>query len=196
MSLNDRDAAVYELIRQRAGEGYTPSIREICRELGIKSTSTVHRILGKLQDEGLIERLGENLNRSFRLAGDGSNIRVPLVGTVTAGQPITAIQEIAGYISFKAPKHYDGELFALRVRGDSMINAAILDGDTVIVMRTPHAENGDIVVALVEGSDATVKRFYKENGHFRLQPENDAMEPIILSSVEIIGRVVAVLRYI
>lgn len=187
---------VYEYVRQRASEGFVPSVREICAELGIKSTSTAHRSLSKLVEAGLIERQGENLNRSIRLAGDNNNIKVPVLGTVTAGQPITAIQDIEGYISFKTRKHYDGKLFALKVRGESMINAAILDGDTVIVEQTSAAENGEIVVALVDGSDATVKRFYKENGHYRLQPENDTMEPIILDSVAILGRVVAVLRYL
>ena len=152
--------------------------------------------MGKLVEAGLIERKGDNLNRAIRLAGDDNNIKVPVLGTVTAGQPITAIEDIEGYISFKSSKHYDGKLFALKVRGESMINAAILDGDTIIVEQTSTAENGQIVVALVDGTDATVKRFYKENGHYRLQPENDTMQPIILNEVSIIGRVVAVLRYI
>ncbi len=196
MALNDKDMSVYEYVKQRASDGFTPSVREICAELGIKSTSTVHRILGKLVDAGLLERKGDNLNRAIRLAGDSNNIKVPVLGTVTAGQPITAIEDIEGYISFKSMKHYDGKLFALRVRGESMINAAILDGDMVIVEQITSAENGQIVVALVDGTDATVKRFYKEKGHYRLQPENDAMEPIIVDEVSILGRVVAVLRYI
>ncbi len=190
MALNEKDMAVYEYVKQRASDGFTPSVREICAELGIKSTSTVHRILGKLVEAGLIERKGDNLNRAIRLAGDDNNIKVPGLGTVTA------IEDIEGYISFKSSKHYDGKLFALKVRGESMINAAILDGDTIIVEQTSTAENGQIVVALVDGTDATVKRFYKENGHYRLQPENDTMQPIILNEVSIIGRVVAVLRYI
>ena len=196
MALTEKDMAVYEYVTQRASAGFTPSVREICAELGIKSTSTVHRILGKLVEAGLIERKADNLNRAIRLAGDDNNIKVPVLGTVTAGQPITAIEDIEGYISFKSSKHYDGKLFALKVRGESMINAAILDGDTIIVEQTSTAENGQIVVALVDGTDATVKRFYKENGHYRLQPENDTMQPIILNEVSIIGRVVAVLRYI
>lgn len=196
MALNEKDMTVYEYVKQRVSEGFVPSVREICAELGIKSTSTAHRSISKLVEAGLIERQGENLNRSIRLAGDDNNIKVPVLGTVTAGQPITAIQDIEGYISFKTRKHYDGKLFALKVRGESMINAAILDGDTVIVEQTSAAENGEIVVALVDGSDATVKRFYKEKGHYRLQPENDTMEPIILDSVAILGRVVAVLRYL
>ncbi len=195
VNLNDKDRAVYEFIRQRIGEGYTPSVREICAELGIKSTSSAHRSISKLVDAGLLERQGNNLNRSIKLCGDES-VKVPLVGTVAAGLPITAIENIDEYLSFRPKKHYQGPLFALKVKGDSMINAAILNGDTVIVEQTPSAENGEIVVALVDGQDATVKRFYKENGHFRLQPENDEMEPIIATEVSILGKVVAVLRYI
>lgn len=196
MPLNEKDMAVYEYVKQRASDGFIPSVREICAQLGIKSTSTAHRSLSKLVEAGLIERQGENLNRAIRLAGDDNNVKVPVLGTVTAGQPITAIEDIEGYINFKSRKHYDGKLFGLKVRGESMINAAILDGDTVIVEQASTAENGDIVVALVDGTDATVKRFFKEHGHYRLQPENDTMQPIILDEVSIIGRVVAVIRYL
>ncbi len=196
MSLSQKDRMVYDFLRQKIGEGIVPSVREICSELGFKSTSTAHRCLEKLVGEGLIEKQGGNLNRAIRLKGDDGSVKVPLIGTVTAGQPITAIEQIEGYIGFRPKKHYDGELFALKVRGESMINAAILDGDTVIIEQTPVAENGEIVVAMTEDGEATVKRFYRENGHFRLQPENDTMEPIILDRVSVLGRVVAVLRYI
>lgn len=196
MSLSQKDRMVYDFLRQKIGEGIVPSVREICSELGFKSTSTAHRCLEKLVGEGLIEKQGGNLNRAIRLKGDDGSVKVPLIGTVTAGQPITAIEQIEGYIGFRPKKHYDGELFALRVRGESMINAAILDGDTVIIEQTPVAENGEIIVAMTEDGEATVKRFYRENGHFRLQPENDTMEPIILDRVSVLGRVVAVLRYI
>ena len=195
MALSEKDRSVYEFIKQRIGEGYVPSVREICAELGFSSTSTAHRAIEKLVAAGLLEKQGSNLNRSIKLAGD-DNVKVPVLGTVTAGKPITAIEEIEGYLSFKPKKSYDGKLFALKVRGESMINAAILDGDTVIVEQTPYAENGEIVVALVDNEEATVQRFYKEDGHFRLQPENDTMEPIILDEVSILGKVVAVLRYI
>lgn len=195
MKLNDKDRQVYEYVKSRLGEGYCPTVREICRELGFASTSTGHRCIKRLVDSGLLEKQGDNLNRALRLSG-GESIQVPIVGTVAAGQPITAIEQIDGYLGFRPPHRYDGELFALRVRGESMINAAILDGDTVIVEQTPCAENGEIVVALTDDGEATVKRFYRENGHFRLQPENDSMEPIILSEVSVLGRVVAVLRYI
>lgn len=196
MMLSDKDRTVYEYIRQSAADGIPPTVREICSALGIKSTSTVHCSIQRLVEEGLLEKRGENLNRSVTLREDRDSLSVPLLGTVTAGKPITAIEDIEGYISFKTNKRYDGRLFALRVRGDSMINAAILDGDTIVVEQCSSAENGQIVVALIDGSDATVKRFYKENGHYRLQPENDSMQPIILDEVSILGRVVAVIRYI
>lgn len=195
MELKERDKQIYEYIISRISEGYAPTVREICAELGIKSTSTVHRSVSKLVEAGLIEKQGSNLNRSMKLAGDQS-VKVPVIGTVTAGQPITAFEDITGFISFQPKKSYSGKLFALKVRGESMINAAILDGDTVIVEQTPYAENGQIVVALVDNEEATVKRFYKEEGHYRLQPENDTMDPIILDEVSILGRVIAVFRSI
>ena len=120
--------------------------------------------------------------------------RVPLLGKVTAGQPILAVEEVEDYVPYSGGGYQPGELFALRVSGTSMINAGIFDKDVVIVHKTPTAVNGDIVVALV-GDEATVKRFYKENGHFRLQPENDAFEPIIVDEVSILGKVVSLVRY-
>ena len=116
--------------------------------------------------------------------------------TVTAGIPITAIEEITDYISFQPARHYSNPLFALKVRGESMINAAILDGDMVVIEQTPYAENGDIVCALVDNESATIKTFYKEDGHYRLQPENDTMDPIIVDEVSILGKVVGVVRYL
>ncbi len=193
--LSDNDRKVYNFIRSRIGEGCCPTVREICREVGFSSTSMVHRCIQRLVEAGLLEKQGDRLNRAIRLPG-GENMQVPVVGTVTAGQPITAVEQIDGYIGFHPSRRYSGELFALKVRGESMINAAILDGDTVIVEQTPYAENGEIVVAMTSEGEATVKRFFRENGHFRLQPENDAMEPIILDEVSVLGRVVAVLRYI
>lgn len=194
MDLSENEKLVYDFIRKQIDEGYPPTVREICSQLGFRSTSTAHRYIASLTQKGLIEK-GDKQNRAIRLAGQ-NGMRIPLVGLVTAGKPITAIEDITDYISFQPPKNYPNELFALRVTGESMINAAILDGDIVIVEKTPYAENGEIVVAMVEDSDATVKRFYKEDGHYRLQPENDTMEPIIADSVRIIGRVVAVMRYI
>lgn len=189
--LNPKALQILDYIRDRIDEGLPPSVREICAALEIKSTSTVHKYLQELQERGLIEK-GSRLNRAITLPDDRS-VRVPLLGTVTAGQPILAVEEAEGYIPFRGHGLRSRDLFALRVRGESMIQAGILDGDIVVIRRTPAAENGDIVVALVE-EEATVKRFYKENGHYRLQPENDAMEPIIVDSVVILGRVISLLR--
>lgn len=189
--MNPKALQILNYIRDRIDDGLPPSVREICAALDIKSTSTAHKYLGELQERGLIEK-SSHLNRAITLPDDRS-IRVPLVGTVTAGQPILAVEEIEGYIPFRSRSLHSKDLFALRVRGESMINAGILNGDIVIIRRTPAAENGDIVVALVE-DEATVKRFYKEAGHYRLQPENDTMEPIIVDSVSILGRVISLVR--
>lgn len=194
MGLDEKELLVYEFIKKRLEEGFAPTVREICEEFGYKSTSTAHRRIQALTDKGLLEK-GNNLNRAIRLSGKGS-IRVPVVGTVTCGKPITAVEDITGYISFYPQKHYDNDIFSLKVRGDSMINAGILDGDLVIVERTKVAANGEIVVAVLDNEDATVKRFFKENDIVRLQPENDNMQPIFSRKVSIIGKVIAVLRYL
>lgn len=175
-------------------ENMSPSVREICEGVGIRSTSTVHHYLHLLDREGRI-RMTDGKNRAIVVMDGEENAGIPLVGTVAAGVPITAIENITDYVDFAPQKSYENPLFALRVRGESMINAGILDGDIVIVEQTPYAENGEIVVALVEQSEATVKTFYKEDGHFRLQPENDFMEPIIVEDVEILGKVVSLIRY-
>ncbi len=169
--------------------GYPPTVREICAELEIKSTSTVHRYLKELEAEGRIS-MGENQNRAISVTNSAPAGCIPVLGHVAAGSPILAEEEVEEYIP------YTGDItdtFALHVHGNSMIKCGILDGDIVIVRRTPEARNGQIVVALVEDS-ATVKRFYKEDGHFRLQPENDDYEPIIVDSVEILGKVISVVR--
>lgn len=189
--MNPKALQILDYIRDRIDDGLPPSVREICAALDIKSTSTAHKYLGELQERGLIEK-SSHLNRAITLPDDRS-IRVPLMGTVTAGQPILAVEEIEGYIPYRSRSLHSKDLFALRVRGESMIGAGILDGDIVIIRRTPSAENGDIVVALVE-DEATVKRFYKEDGHYRLQPENDTMDPIIVDSVSILGRVISLVR--
>ena len=194
MKLSENEKKVYEYVKNRIEEGYAPSIREICAEFGFRSTSTAHRYIGSLRDKGLLEK-GDNLNRAIRLTGARQTL-VPILGTVTAGQPITAVEDITGYISFVPNKNYSYPLFALKVRGESMINAAILDGDLVIIEQGRVAENGDIVCALVDNESATIKTFYKEDGHYRLQPENDTMEPIIVDEVTILGKVVAVMRYL
>ena len=192
--VTENEKMVFEFIKDRIEEGYPPTVREICAEFGFKSTSTAHRYINNLTAKGLLEK-GNNQNRAIRLTG-GNGMKIPLVGTVTAGIPITAIEEITDYISFQPARHYSTPLFALKVRGESMINAAILDGDMVVIEQTPYAENGDIVCALVDNESATIKTFYKEDGHYRLQPENDTMDPIIVDEVSILGKVVGVVRYL
>lgn len=192
--VTENEKMVFEFIKDRIEEGYPPTVREICAEFGFKSTSTAHRYINNLTAKGLLEK-GNNQNRAIRLTG-GNGMKIPLVGTVTAGIPITAIEEITDYISFQPARHYSNPLFALKVRGESMINAAILDGDMVVIEQIPYAENGDIVCALVDNESATIKTFYKEDGHYRLQPENDTMDPIIVDEVSILGKVVGVVRYL
>lgn len=183
---------VYDYIKDCLAESRIPSVREICNATGLKSTSTVHLHLKTLEERGLIER-DHKMNRCIRLPGDEKTASVPVMGRVTAGMPILAVEDVEGYVTVSETFRRGRELFALRVVGESMINAGILDGDTVIVHRTPTAENGEIVVALV-GEEATVKRFYKEKGHFRLQPENDSFEPIIVDEVVLLGKVIALFR--
>ena len=188
--LNAKEAAVLEVVRDAIDHGLAPSVREICARLGMKSTSTAHHYLKSLEEKGYIEREG-SLNRAIRLPC-GNVTRVPLVGTVTAGQPILAVESIEAYLP--VPIRGDAkDFFALRVRGSSMIKAAILDGDIVIAQRRDTAEDGDIVVALID-DEATVKRFFREKKRYRLQPENDAMEPIYTDHVTILGQVVALIR--
>ncbi len=191
--LNEKQQKVLAFVKERLQDDIPPSVREICEATGIKSTSTVHAYLKRLEDEGYIDRRS-GLNRAIRLPGE-SVTRVPLLGKVTAGQPILAVEEVEDYVPFSGGSQYQaGELFALRVSGTSMINAGILDRDVVIVKRTNHAQNGDIVVALIE-DEATVKRIYIEQDHIRLQPENDAFEPIIVKEVTVLGKVVSLVRY-
>jgi len=185
--------------------GYSPSIRDICTALNIKSTSTVHTCLDRLEKKNYIQKKNGK-SRTLRVESalpetmvETEEIRsgsVPILGRVTAGQPILAVENYEGYVQYPAGvcSTPDNDLFALRVSGSSMIDAGILDGDIVIVEKTPTAENGDIVVALID-DEATVKRFYKEDGHFRLQPENKTMLPIIVTSLMILGKVVTSIRY-
>lgn len=189
--IEKRRRRIYDYIVERAGSGYSPSVREICQDLGIASTSTVHGDLHHLVEEGYIE-MDSGRNRTIRLIGAG-NIQVPLVGTVTAGMPILAYENIEQYIPIAQAQARGRDLFALRVKGDSMIKAAILDQDIVVVEKTPVAENGQIVVAMIE-DEATVKRYYREDGYDRLQPENDAYEPIIAKDITILGKVTSIIR--
>ena len=189
---------VYDLILEGFNNGRIPSVRELCDATGFKSTSTVAYHLKALEERGLIER-EEGLNRCIRVKNELPAAKIPLLGRVTAGQPILAVQDIESYIPVPQDICKGRELFALRVVGESMINAGVYDGDIIVINRTPAAENGDIVVAMVEDeasgeASATVKRFYKEDGHFRLQPENDAYAPIIVDSVVLLGKVVTLIR--
>jgi repressor LexA len=172
--------------------GVAPTVREIETALGYHSPSSAQYMLNILENAGYIER-DPLMKRTLRIKGyDTKAYHVPVVGTVTAGQPILAVESIEDYIPLPV-KNKGKNMFALKVKGDSMVNAGILNGDTVIVEQTPTAVNGEIVVALI-GDEATVKRFYKENGHFRLQPENDAYEPIIVDEVSVLGKVNMVVR--
>lgn len=189
---------IYDYIYECVNAGRVPSVRELCEATGFKSTSTVAHHLRTLEDRGLIER-EEGLNRCIRLVGESPTAQVPLLGRVTAGMPILAVEQIESYIPVPENIKKGRELLALRVVGESMINAGIFDGDIIVVNRTPAAENGEIVVAMVPDEisgemSATVKRFYKEKGHIRLQPENDAFEPIIAEEVVLLGKVVTLIR--
>lgn len=192
--LNQTAIEIYNYIRECINSGYPPTVREICGELGIRSTSTVHKYINMLVEEGYLEKQ-DNQNRAIRLCDEGNKISVPLVGEIAAGTPILAIENITDYISFSPDRYYSGELFALKIRGDSMINIGIFDGDIVIAEKKDYAENGDVAAVLVDDEYATVKTFFKENGHFRLQPENDDMEPIFSDNVKIIGKICALIRY-
>ncbi|MDO5376886.1 MAG: transcriptional repressor LexA [Clostridia bacterium] len=179
--------------------GYAPSVREIGEAVGLKSTSTVHGHLTRLEKKGLLHRdamkpRAMGLPVDMPEADDPADVlRVPVVGRVAAGIPILAEENVEETLPLPIELTGDGEHFVLRVRGDSMIEAGILSDDYIVVRKQPDARNGDIVVALVE-DEATVKRFYKENGHFRLQPENSSMSPIIVNDVVILGKVVSLLR--
>ncbi|MCR4616232.1 MAG: transcriptional repressor LexA [Clostridiales bacterium] len=193
-TISETQRRIYDYLIEKLQDGVPPSVREIASAVGLKSTSSVQANLNALEEAGYISR-DPLLKRSIRIVGQAENVtNVPLLGTVTAGSPILAVEQIESYLPFSGKYANDKSLFALHVRGESMLNAGILDGDIVIVEKTPSARNGDIVVALIE-DEATVKTFYKEDGHFRLQPENDAYEPIIVNEVIILGKVVSLIRY-
>lgn len=170
-----------------------PSVRELCDALAIKSTSQVHKLLHELEDEGRIS-IASGKRRNISLTKSGSAVSVPLLGTVAAGVPILAQQYIEDYIMFDSPRRDNSDLFALHVRGESMINAGILDGDIIVAKQTPTVEDGEIAVALI-GDEATVKRLYRKNGRVELHAENPSFEPIIADDVQVLGRVVGCLRY-
>jgi len=176
-------------------KGYPPSVREICAATNLKSTATVHAYLVQLEEKGYIKRDPQKPRaiEIVNLSGSRRLVDVPLVGKVTAGQPILAQQNIENVFSLPKEMLPDAEVFMLSVKGDSMINAGIFDGDYVLVQSTNTAENGDIVVALIE-DEATIKRFYKEANYIRLQPENPSMDPIIVYDLKILGKVVGLFR--
>lgn len=191
--LNERLKTVYEYtVGYIENNGYPPSVREICAELNIKSTATAYSYLERLKSKGLLNKDPQK-KRAISVSGpvkkSGS---VPLIGTIAAGQPIFAAENLEDYIPL--PDDLGGEnRFALRVRGDSMINAGIYNGDIIIVEKCPTAENGEIVAALID-DEATVKRFYKRNGKIILHPENDAMDDMIFDEVSILGKIKGLLR--
>lgn len=191
-NLNEKQKAVFEYIKDVITKrGIAPSVREIGEAVGLHSTSSVQYNLNALEEAGYIKR-DPNLKRTIRIVGIAENVtHIPLLGTVTAGMPILATQQFEEYIALSGVS--GSNLFALHVKGDSMINAGIYDGDIIVVEQTPVANNGEIVVALID-DEATVKRFYKEKGYFRLQPENDKYDPIIVEECAILGKVKTLIR--
>ena len=197
--ITDKQREILEYIKAEIlNRGYPPAVREICEAVKLKSTSSVHAHLETLEKNGYIRRdptkpraieiVDENFNLTRR-----EMVNVPIVGKVAAGEPILAVENIENYFPIPAEFMPNEPTFILQVQGESMINVGILDGDYVLVQQQPTANDGDMVVALVDDS-ATVKRFYKENGHIRLQPENDFMDPIIVDDCEILGKVIGLIR--
>ena len=194
-----KQTEILEFIKEEIlKKGYPPTVREICEKVHLKSTSSVHSHLETLEKNGYIRR-DPAKPRAIEIVDDNFNITrremsyIPVVGTVTAGQPILAVENVESY--FPIPTDYlpNAETFMLHVKGDSMINAGIFNGDQILVKKQNYAKNGDFVVALIEDS-VTVKTFYKEDGFYRLQPENDTMDPIIVNEVEILGKVIGLFR--
>ncbi|WP_026692382.1 transcriptional repressor LexA [Peribacillus kribbensis] len=203
--LSKRQLDILDFIKREVkSKGYPPSVREIGEAVGLASSSTVHGHLARLESKGLIRRDPTKPRAIEILEIDEAShipksnvVNVPLLGKVTAGLPITAIENIEEY--FPLPEHlvpHDDHVFMLEIMGDSMIEAGIHDGDNVIVRQQKTANNGDIVVAMTDEDEATVKRFFKEKDFFRLQPENSSMEPIILQNVTILGKVIGLYRQI
>ncbi len=199
--LSAKQQEILEYIRDNIiAKGYPPAVREICEAVNLKSTSSVHAHLSTLEEKGYIRR-DPTKPRAIEILDDQFNlprrelVNVPILGNVAAGEPLFAEQNVEGY--FPVPPEYikssGKNTFMLKVRGDSMVNVGIYDGDLVMVEESDTAVNSEIVVALVEDG-ATVKRFFKENGHYRLQPENDYMEPIIVDKVNIAGKVIGLFR--
>ena len=199
ISSNQRE--ILEYIKQEIlNKGYPPAVREICEAVHLKSTSSVHSHLETLEKNGYIRR-DPTKPRAIEIIDDNFNltrrevVNVPIIGQVAAGQPLLAVENIENYFPIPTEFMPNAETFMLKVKGDSMINAGIFNGDKILVQKQSDAQNGDIVVALVDDS-ATVKTFYKEDGHFRLQPENDTMDPIIVNECSILGKVFGIMRFL
>lgn len=206
MKLSKRQQQILEFIKNEVrAKGYPPSVREIGEAVGLASSSTVHGHLARLEQKGLIRRDPVkpraieilDMDDDISVQSNLSTVMAPIVGKVTAGMPITAVENIEDYFPLPASMvGNDEDVFLLTVEGDSMIESGIHDGDLVIVRKQQTARNGEIVVAMTEDGEATVKRFYKEADHIRLQPENSSMEPLRYKNVTILGKVVGVFRYI
>lgn len=196
--LNEKERLVLQYINDTLVQyGYPPTVRDICRATGIKSTSSVHDYIGRLEDKGYVIRdskKSRGIRTKINEAADNS-VKVPIVGRVTAGQPVLAIENLEGYIRYTPQSSgADSDYFALKIHGTSMIEAGILDGDYVIVRKTVEVNNGDIIVAMID-DEATVKTFYREADRFKLQPENSTMEPIYTKNLDVLGLVVSCIRY-
>lgn len=200
--ISKKQEEILEYIKSEiVSRGFPPSVRDICEAVHLKSTSSVHSHLETLEKNGYIKRdpskpraieiLDENFNMLRR-----EMVSVPVVGRVAAGMPILAEENIESYFPVPAEFMPNAETFMLTVKGESMINAGIFDNDRILVKCQKTAENGDMIVALVDGDSATVKTYYKENGYYRLQPENDTMDPIIVDHMEVLGKVIGVFRFL
>ncbi len=198
--ISKKQTEILEYIKaQILNKGYPPSVRDICEAVNLKSTSSVHSHLETLEKNGYIRR-DPTKPRAIEIIDDNFNlvrrevVNVPIIGKVAAGQPILAVENVESYFPIPAELMPNEQCFMLKVQGESMVNAGIFDGDTIIVAQCQNARNGDIVVALVDDS-ATVKTFYREADHIRLQPENDFMDPIIVQDCLILGKVIGVFRF-
>ncbi len=198
--ISPKQTEILEFIKEEIlKKGYPPTVREICERVHLKSTSSVHSHLETLEKNGYIRR-DPTKPRAIEIVDDAfamtrrEMVQVPMIGTVAAGLPLLAAENIEGYFPFPAEMLPNADTYMLHVKGDSMMNIGILDGDQVLCAAASTASNGEIVVALV-GDSATVKRFYKEDGHYRLQPENDYMDPIIVDEVQILGKVIGLFRF-
>lgn len=199
--ISNKQREILEYIKQEIlNKGYPPAVREICEAVDLKSTSSVHSHLETLEKNGYIRR-DPTKPRAIEIMDDNFNltrrevVNVPILGSVAAGQPLLAVENIENYFPIPTEFLPNTDTFMLKVKGESMINVGIYDGDKILVEKKADARNGDIVVALVEDS-ATVKTFYKENDHIRLQPENDSMEPIIVDDCQILGKVFGIFRFL